>query len=100
MKERAVAYSPEARRDLTELYDWIAINASPRTAVNYVGRVLVFCGRLSTGAERGHRRDDLRPGLRILGFERRLTIAFTVDADAVTVLRIFYRGRDWESDLG
>jgi len=29
-------------------------------------------------------RDDLLPGLRIVGFERRVTLAFHVDADRVT----------------
>jgi toxin ParE1/3/4 len=35
-----------------------------------------------------HERDELRPGLRILGFERRAVIAFLVNADSVTILRI------------
>ncbi|WP_306127169.1 hypothetical protein [Roseitalea sp. MMSF_3516] len=42
------------------------------------------------------RRDDLLPGLRIVGFERRITIAFTIDDDTVTFLRFFYGGQDWE----
>lgn len=45
---------------------------------------------------RGHHRNDIRPGLRIVGFERRVTIAFCVDESAVTILRVFYGGRDWE----
>ena len=47
-------------------------------------------------AERGHRRDDIRPGLRIIGFERRVTIAFMVQDQRATFLRIFYGGRNWE----
>jgi toxin ParE1/3/4 len=31
---------------------------------------------------------------RLAGFERRVAIAFTVSADAVTILRILYGGRD------
>jgi toxin ParE1/3/4 len=50
-------------------------------------------------SERGHRRDDIRPRLRVVGFERRVTIAFTVSAEAVTILRVFYDGRDWEKEL-
>jgi toxin ParE1/3/4 len=42
-------------------------------------------------------RDDIRPGLRIVGFERRVTIAFSVDDGRVTILRVFYGGRDWEN---
>lgn len=47
--------------------------------------------------ERGIRHDDLRRGLRILGFERRAAIAFLVTADTVTILRILYVGRDFET---
>lgn len=44
----------------------------------------------------GHLRSDIRPGLRILGFERRLTIAFVVGTETVTILRVFAAGRNWE----
>lgn len=82
-----------------ELYDWIATQASPQVAMGYLDRVEAFCGRLSVGSERGHRRDDVRSGLRILGFERRLTIALTVDDETVTVLRVFTAGKNWETSL-
>lgn len=58
--------------------------------------VEAFCTRLGVGSERGHRRDDIRPGLRIVGFEHRLTVAFAVDDDIVTVLRVFTAERNWE----
>ena len=45
------------------------------------------------------RRDDIRPGLRIIGFERRVTMAFMVEAERVVVLRLFYRGANWENPL-
>lgn len=48
---------------------------------------------------RGTRRDDIRPGLRTVGFERRATIAFKVLAREVVIVRIFYGGRDFESIL-
>ena len=37
-------------------------------------------------------------GLRTIGFRRHVTIAFTVEADAVTIIGIFYGGQDYESD--
>jgi toxin ParE1/3/4 len=43
------------------------------------------------------RRDDLLPGLRTIGFERRITIAFVVTADTVLIEGIFYGGQDFES---
>jgi toxin ParE1/3/4 len=37
--------------------------------------------------------------LRIIGFERRITIAFVVEPERVVILRLFYAGRDWENLL-
>ncbi|MGV6847918.1 MAG: type II toxin-antitoxin system RelE/ParE family toxin [Marinibacterium sp.] len=96
MKERRVAFAPEALDDLIRLYDRIAEAASPDTALGYITRIETYCGRLRLAAERGHRRDDIRPGLRIVGFERRITIAFIVSDTDVTVLRLFYGGRNWD----
>ena len=68
-------------------------------AFNYVDRIEAFCYGLDLASERGSRRDDIRPGLRVLGFERRLTIAIAVTPDQITVLRLFYGGQDWEKKL-
>ncbi|RJK99940.1 type II toxin-antitoxin system RelE/ParE family toxin [Paracoccus siganidrum] len=99
MRERRVVFAPEAAEDLVGLYDWIAQQASPSVAMAYLERVEAFCLRLRIGSERGHLRADIRPGLRIIGFERRLTIAFVVGEDAVTILRVFAAGRNWEQSL-
>lgn len=99
MKERRVVFSPEAQADLAGIYDFLAGAAAPSVALNYIERLEGYCAGMALGSERGHRRDDVRPGLRIVGFERRITIAFTVSANAVTILRILYAGRDWENEL-
>lgn len=65
----------------------------------YVERIENACRSLDLASNRGQARDDIRPGLRIVGFERRMTIAFTIAADRVTILRIFPGGRNWEGDL-
>lgn len=54
---------------------------------------------LETSPARGTRRDDIRPGLRTIGFERRATIAFRIVDREVVIIRIFYGGRDFESIL-
>ena len=99
MISRKVTISPQARADLHALYEWIANNAGPDIALAYVERVEFFLRSLELASERGRKRDDLRPGLRILGFERNLTIAITVEPRDVTVLRLFRRGRNWESEF-
>lgn len=99
MKERRIVFAPEAAEDLVGIYDWIAEQASPSTAMDYLDRVEAFCLRLRIGSERGHLRADIRPGMRIIGFERRLTIAFAVEDDTVTVLRVFAAGQNWEQAM-
>lgn len=99
MIERAVVFSPDARDDLLALYDWIAQAAGPTRAMSYIERLETYCLGFATASERGHRRDDVRPSLRIVGFERRITVAFTVDAERVTILRLFYGGQNWEETV-
>ena len=99
MKRRQVVFTPEARTDLFEIYDWIAAKASSKIAISYIERIEAYCLGFELASERGHRRDDISPGLRIVGFERRVTIAFAVDDDCVTILRLFYGGQNWEDKL-
>ena len=94
-----IEFSPEALADLLDLYDFIAPRAGAALAIGYIERIESFCHSLSTFPERGMQRDDLRPGLRVIGFERRAVIAVSVAVDFVTVLRVLYGGRDIESAL-
>ncbi len=48
---------------------------------------------------RGAPRDNLLPGLRTLSFERRALVVYRVENDTVSILRVFYRGRDYEREL-
>jgi toxin ParE1/3/4 len=99
MKERHVQFSPDATVDLDGLLEWIAEAASLNVALAYVDRIEIFCQSLGFASNRGTNRNDIRPGLRTVGFERRLTIAFEVEADKVTILRVFQGGRNWEDEL-
>lgn len=99
MKQRVVLFAPEARDDLTNIYDWIEKSSSPSVALSFLGRIEAYCLGFDLAAERGTRRDDIRPGLRIVGFERTLTLGFSVENDTVTILRIFYAGSDWRNHL-
>ena len=95
MKQRSVVFAPEAQADLLGIYDWLAEAANLETAYRFVMRAERYCEGLSHASERGQSRNDIRPGLRVVGFERRLTIAFAVAEERVTILRVFYRGRNW-----
>jgi toxin ParE1/3/4 len=90
----SVVYAPEALEDLFRLYVYLAPRAGPHVARDYVARIEARCMRLANFPRRGRPRDDLRPGLRVTGFERRVVIAFHVVADSVIVDRVLYGGRD------
>jgi toxin ParE1/3/4 len=91
---RQVIFSPEARSDLWRIDLYIAEHSGSEQALAYTSRIHAHCMGLANFPERGTRRGDLRPGLRIIGFERRVTIAFHVKPDAVVIDRILYGGRD------
>ncbi len=95
MKRRAVFFAPEARTDLLRLGDWIAERAGADVASNYIERLEAYCNSFETAGERGQRRDDIRIGLRMVGFERRVAIALTLSASEVTILRLYYGGQNW-----
>jgi toxin ParE1/3/4 len=94
--KRPVVFTPGASNDLVELYDYIAAQSSPERAMRYILRIERTCTTLENLPERGTLRADIRPGLRVMGFERRVLIAFQVKPDSVAILRILYGGRNLE----
>jgi toxin ParE1/3/4 len=91
-----VIFTPRAERHIDSLHEYITSQSSEGRADGYIVRIVGFCTSLTTFPLRGQRRDDLLPGLRTIGFERRVTIAFVVTADAVLIEGIFYGGQDVE----
>ena len=95
MRRYGVTFRPHAEADLIAVYEYIAEEAGTAVAGAYIDRIEATSLSLVTFPERGTRRDDIRPGLRIIGFEHRATIAFQVIENEVVILRIFYGGQDW-----
>ena len=89
-----IYFRPQAEADLFALYDYIASKAGMPVAGNYIDRIEAACMSLAAFPERGTRRDDIQPGLRTIGFERRVTIAFRVLKTRVEIV-----GRDFEGEL-
>ncbi len=81
------------------LYDWIAERASPDTALGYIDRLESYICGFDYASERGTLFNDIREGLRTVGFERRVTIAFNDTAQDVIVLGLFYGGQNWQEAL-
>jgi len=96
VKRYAVVFSPEALDQLAELYRYIAAAASPQVAAGYTDAIVTYCEALNTFPMRGTMRDEIRPGLRITNFRKRTIIAFSVDADTVSIIGVFYGGQNYE----
>ncbi|EHS51110.1 plasmid stabilization system [Rhizobium sp. PDO1-076] len=94
-----IHFTPEARDQLDKLEVDISGAASPAVAARYVDSIVDYCEKLQTLPHRGTRRDDLRPGLRTLGFRRRVTILFEVVDGAVNIIGVYYGGQDYEAAL-
>nr|WP_238531482.1 type II toxin-antitoxin system RelE/ParE family toxin [Collimonas fungivorans] len=84
---------------MVALYRYIAAAASPEIAERYTGSIVAYCEGLQDAPHRGSRRDDIRPGLRITNYRKRAVIAFSVEAELVSIIGIFYGGRDYETVL-
>jgi toxin ParE1/3/4 len=94
-----IVFRPTAEADLLALYRYIAEESGTVRAGDYVARIEEACMALATFPKRGTRRNDIAPGLRTIGFERRATIAFRVLEGVVEIVTIAYAGRDFESGL-
>jgi len=101
MKPYTVKFAARATRQLTELYTYIADHSDEIRAGGFVDGIISCCRALETFPERGTKRDDIYPHLRIFGYARRVTIAFTVDPTSTTVIihGVFYGGQDFEQLL-
>ena len=92
-----VIFTPLAERQIDKLHEYITDKSGEARADGYIGRIISFCEGFVTFPERGTKRDDLLPGLRVTGFERRVVIALVVTEDAVLIEGIYYGGQDFEA---
>ncbi|MGD0737129.1 MAG: type II toxin-antitoxin system RelE/ParE family toxin [Terracidiphilus sp.] len=94
-----IVYARRAENQLQSLFIQIASAASPEIAARYIDAIMRQCESLSTFPTRGSLRNDIRPGIRIFGFRRRVSIAFGVAEGVVTIHGIFYGGQDIEESF-
>jgi toxin ParE1/3/4 len=94
-----VSFRPAAEDDLFELYHYIASEAGLAIAGEYVERIEAACLGLENFPLLGRARDDIRPGLRTLGFERRAVIVYRIVGREVVIVRVFHGGQDFERTL-
>ena len=99
-------YRVEEKPDVFDDYIAIAAHVDRWTsdralADRTVDAIRAFIKSLNSVPDRGTKRDDLRPGLRIVPFKKRTAIAIEIDDEAkvVAILRVFYGGQDYEAVL-
>ena len=85
----------EARADLLGLYELILAAGGAERAGGYLGRIQQRCLSLGEFPLSGRARPDVGPGIRSLGFERRVLLAYRVSDERVLILRILYAGREF-----
>jgi toxin ParE1/3/4 len=94
-----VVFSPEAEAQLLDLYNYIAAESSSEIAVRYTDGIVSYCESLCVFPHRGVLREDLRPGLRVTGYRKRVAIAFVVASDRLNILGIFYGGKNYDASF-
>jgi toxin ParE1/3/4 len=94
-----VVFRREALHHLDELFDYIADVGYLSDAAEYTDAIVTYCEGLANFPYRGVARDDIRPGLRTIGYRKRVVVAFAVVGDTVAILGVFYGGRDYETAL-
>lgn len=97
-----VQFAAEAQQQLDTIENYIALASGyPAVAEQFVDDIVAYCESFETFPERGTHRDDLLPGLRTVGYRRRVTIAFCTDTASltVTILGVFYGGQAFEVEI-
>lgn len=89
-----VIFGPRAAEDLEDLMTYLAPRMGVEAALEYVHKIESYCLGFANFPKRGTLREDIRPGLRLVGYRYKATIAFSVEEDIVMIMRIFHRGRN------
>jgi toxin ParE1/3/4 len=95
----SVVFTPEAEEQLVELFRYIEAAASAEIAANFTNAIITCCEGLSSFPLQAVSRDDIRPGLRVTNYKGRVVIAYAVEAAVVSIVGIYYGGRDFEALL-
>ena len=94
-----VIFSKEAEVDLSALLQFLSNQTYPDRAEDFVDAIIDYCYDLGDFPYRGQSRDDLLPGLRILGFRRSAVITIVVEETIVRIMGVYYGGIDLDTKL-
>ncbi|WP_430240854.1 type II toxin-antitoxin system RelE/ParE family toxin [Neorhizobium sp. DAR64861/K0K2] len=92
-----VRFSDAAEDDVIELLTYLLPRAGERVARLYVDQIVDHCHSFERFPERGSRLES-KLGVRLVGYRKKATIAFMIEGNTVTILRIFHHGRNIDFD--
>lgn len=81
---------------LREIEEYLAERFYPVNAERFTRRLTKACLELGIAPHLGTKHDELAPGIRATGFERRATIYFKIIENQVVILGVFYGGHTFK----
>ena len=90
----SVRWSPRARKDFRDHRYWLRSEAGSRIAEPWIDALSEWVDELRTFPRLGTPRPEFGADVRTRVFRRNITVAYAPDADGVTILRMFGKGRD------
>jgi toxin ParE1/3/4 len=94
-----IVYLPDAVADLDKLYSDITLAADAKTADDFFEGVIAFIRALEPFPARGTVSESRIPGLRIIGYRRRISVAFSILGDDIVILGVFRRGQNISNQI-
>jgi toxin ParE1/3/4 len=92
-RRRAIVWSPQARADLSDTWDYYAKVADRQRADRIVSEINDACRLIEEHPFGGRSRDEVRPGLRSI-FARPYVIFYRVRDEVAEIVRILHGRRD------
>jgi plasmid stabilization system protein ParE len=94
-----IIFTPEAEEQLAAIYHYIATAASPKIAERYTNAIVSYCEGLTTFPHRSAQHNEIRPGLLLTNYKKRVVIAYTVEVETISIIGVFYGGQDYQATL-
>jgi len=95
-RKRAAVWSPEAEQDLFDIWRYLAVEASVRTAEKYLRDINRACQQMRTRPLLGCTRDDLMRGLRSV-LVSPYVIFYRVGESSIDIVRVLHGRRDLDA---
>ncbi len=93
----AAFWSPEARADAEQIWEYIA-RYDPATADRLLDQILETCQMLADNPGAGRRRENLAPGLRSFPV-RRYLVFYTIEVPGIVVVRVIHGARNYRDQF-